>query len=152
MGFFDDAVQDAVPGGSLAKPIAIAIGALLLKNMLSRKSEPVEAPAPSPSPSLPPLGGDGGGLIGGLGDLVSKFEKAGQGGTIGSWIGSGQNQPIQPGQLGSTLGQTTISDLARAAGVSEQDLLAGLAQALPGVIDKLTPRGRLPTADELSAR
>ena len=152
MGFFDDAGQDAVPGGSLAKPIAIAIGALLLKNMLSRKSEPVEAPAPSPSPSLPPLGGDGGGLIGGLGDLVSKFEKAGQGGTIGSWIGSGQNQPIQPGQLGSTLGQTTISDLARAAGMSEQDLLAGLAQALPGVIDKLTPRGRLPTADELSAR
>ena len=152
MGFFDDAVQDAVPGGGLAKPIAIAIGALLLKNMLSRKSEPVEAPAPSPSPSLPPLGGDGGGLIGGLGDLVSKFEKAGQGGTIGSWIGTGQNQPIQPGQLGSTLGQTTISDLARAAGMSEQDLLAGLAQALPGVIDKLTPRGRLPTAEELSAR
>ena len=61
-------------------------------------------------------------------------------------------EPIQPGQLGSTLGQTTISDLARAAGMSEQDLLAGLAQALPGVIDKLTPRGRLPTADELSAR
>ncbi|MFO1134142.1 MAG: YidB family protein [Rhodoblastus sp.] len=153
MGFFDDAVQDAVPGGSLAKPIAIAIGALLLKNMLSRKSEPEPAPAPAPSPSLPPLGGDGGGgLIGGLGDLVSKFEKAGQGGTIGSWIGTGQNQPIQPGQLGSTLGQTTISDLARAAGVSEQDLLAGLAQALPGVIDKLTPRGRLPTAEELSAR
>ena len=152
MGFFDDAVQDAVPGGSLAKPIAIAIGALLLKNMLSRKSAPEPEPAPEPSSSLPPLGGEGGGLIGGLGDLISKFEKAGQGGTIGSWIGSGQNQPIQPGQLGSTLGQTTISDLARQAGISEQDLLNGLAQALPGVIDKLTPRGRLPTADELTAR
>ena len=151
MGFFDDAVRDAVPGGSLAKPIAIAIGALLLKNMLTRKAEPEPEPAPAPSPSLPPLGGDGG-LLGGLGDLVSKFERAGQGGTIGSWIGSGQNQPIQPGQLGSTLGQTTISDLARQAGVSEQDLLNGLAQALPGVIDKLTPRGRLPTADELTAR
>ena len=151
MGFFDDAVQDAVPGGSLAKPIAIAIGALLLKNMLSRKSEPEPAPAPAPSPSLPPLGGDGG-LLGGLGDLVSKFQKAGHGGAMDSWIGSGQNQPIQPGQLGSTLGQTTISDLARQAGVSEQDLLNGLAQALPGVIDKLTPRGRLPTAEELTAR
>ena len=54
MGFFDNAIQDAVPGGSLAKPIAIAIGALLLKNMLTRKSEP--EPAPAPSPSLPPLG------------------------------------------------------------------------------------------------
>ena len=149
MAFFDDAVKDAVPGGSLAKPIAIAIGALLLKNMFSRKAEPEPE---APSTSLPPMGGDGGGLIGGLGDLVSKFEKAGHGGTIGSWIGTGQNQPVQPGQLGQTLGQTTISDLARAAGMSEQDLLAGLAQALPGVIDKLTPRGRLPTADELSAR
>lgn len=149
MGFFDDAVHDAVPGGSLAKPIAIAIGALLLKNMLTRKAEP--EPAPAPTPSLPPLGGDGG-LLGGLGDLVSKFQKAGHGGAIDSWIGSGQNQSIQPGQLGSTLGQTTISDLARQAGVSEQDLLNGLAQALPGVIDRLTPRGRLPTADELTAR
>ncbi|MCB1542521.1 MAG: DUF937 domain-containing protein, partial [Rhodoblastus sp.] len=128
---------------------AIAIGALLLKNMLTRKAEP--EPAPAPTPSLPPLGGDGG-LLGGLGDLVSKFQKAGHGGAIDSWIGSGQNQSIQPGQLGSTLGQTTISDLARQAGVSEQDLLNGLAQALPGVIDRLTPRGRLPTADELTAR
>ncbi|MFT4098588.1 MAG: YidB family protein [Rhodoblastus sp.] len=151
MGFFDDAVQDAVPGGSLAKPIAIAIGALLLKNMLSRKSQPEVEPAPSPA-SLPPLGGDGGGLLGGLGDLVSKFQKAGHGGAVDSWVGSGQNQPIQPGQLGSALGQTTISDLARQAGISEQDLLNGLAQALPGVIDKLTPGGRLPTAAELTAR
>lgn len=148
MGFFDDAVQDAVPGGSLAKPIAIAIGALLLKNMLTKKAEP--APAPAPTQSLPPLGD--GGLIGGLGDLVSKFQKAGHGSTVDSWIGTGQNQPIQPGQLGQTIGQTTISDLARQAGVSEQDLLNGLAQALPGVIDKLTPRGRLPTAEELSHR
>ncbi len=151
MGFFDDAVNDAVPGGSLAKPIAIAIGALLLKNMFSGKSEP--APAPAPSQSLPPMGGqDGGGLLGGLGDLVSKFQKAGHGSAVDSWIGSGQNQPIQPGQLGSALGQTTISDLARQAGVSEQELLNGLAQALPGVIDRLTPGGRLPTAAELTAR
>ena len=54
MGFFDDAVQDAVPGGSLAKPIAIAIGALLLKNMLTRKSEPEVEPAPSPASTTPP--------------------------------------------------------------------------------------------------
>ena len=149
MGFFDDAVQDAVPGGGLAKPIAIAIGALLLKNMLSHKADP--APAPTPS-QMPPMGADNGGLMGGLGDLISKFQKAGHGSAMDSWIGTGQNQPIQPGQLSSTLGQTTISDLARQAGVSEQDLLNGLAQALPGVIDKLTPGGRLPTAAELSGR
>jgi uncharacterized protein YidB (DUF937 family) len=148
MGLFDNAVKDAVPGGSLAKPIMIALGALLLKKMLTRDSEP--APASPPAPSLP--GGGDGGLAGGLGDLFSKFQKAGHGQAVDSWIGTGPNQPIQPGQLGGALGQTTISDLARQAGISEQDLLNGLAQALPGVIDKLTPNGRLPTAAELGMR
>ena len=138
MGMFDDAVKDAVPGGNLAKPIMIALGALLLRNMFSKSSEPAAAPVPSPS-SAPD-----GGLIGGLGDLVSKFQKAGQGQTIDSWIGKGPNQPIQPAQINSTLGQQTISDLARQAGISEQDLVNALQQALPNVIDKLTPHGRLP--------
>jgi uncharacterized protein YidB (DUF937 family) len=154
MGLFDDAVQDAVPGGNLAKPIMIALGALLLKNMFSKGSAPAPAPQPVPTgaPSLPG-GGDGdGGLMGGLGDLLDKFQKAGHGQTVDSWVGKGPNQPIQPGQIGGALGQTTISDLARQAGVSEQDLLNGLAQALPGVIDKLTPNGRLPTAAELGMR
>lgn len=149
MGAFDDAVKDAVPGGNLAKPIIIALGALLLKKMLTRDSAPQPAPAPAPSPTALP--GDGG-LIGGLGDVLSKLQKAGHTQTVDSWIGTGANQPIQPGQLGGALGQTTISDLARQAGVSEQDLLNGLAQALPGVIDKLTPKGRLPTAAELGMR
>ena len=150
MGLFDNAVNDAVPGGNLAKPIMIALGALLRKKMMTHDPAP-EPQAASPSaPSLP--GGSDGGLMGGLGDLLNKFQKAGHGSTVDSWIGSGQNQPIQPGQVGSALGQTTISDLAKQAGVSEQDLLNGLAQALPGVIDKLTPNGRLPTAAELGMR
>ncbi|MDE2364357.1 MAG: DUF937 domain-containing protein [Hyphomicrobiales bacterium] len=150
MGMFDDAVQDAVPGGNLAKPIVIALGALLLKKMLTHDSAPAPQPA-APVPPAMPAGADGG-LLGGLGDLVSKFQKAGHGGAVDSWIGSGPNQTLQPGQVGSALGQSTISDLARQAGVSEQDLLNGLAQALPGVIDKLTPKGRLPTAAELGMR
>ena len=145
MGLFDNALQDGVPGGDLAKPVMIALGALLLKKMLTRDS------APAPAPQSIPTGADGG-LMGGLGELVSKFQNAGHGDAVNSWIGGGQNQPIQPSQVGSALGQTTISDLARQAGVSEQDLLNGLAQALPGVIDKLTPNGRLPTAAELGMR
>ena len=60
--------------------------------------------------------------------------------------------PIQPGQLSSALGQTTISDLARSAGMSEQELLAQLARTLPGVVDRLTPDGRVPSQAELLAR
>ena len=90
MGLFDNAVQDAVPGGNLAKPIMIALGALLLKKMMTRDSAPEPQAAAPTAPSFP--GGGDGGLMGGLGDLVSKFEKAGHGSTVNSWIGGGQNQ------------------------------------------------------------
>jgi uncharacterized protein YidB (DUF937 family) len=33
--------------------------------------------------------------------------------------------------------------------MSEEELVRQLSQVLPGVVDKLTPRGRLPTAADL---
>ena len=48
------------------------------------------------------LGNDGG--LGGLGGLVSKFEQAGLGGAINSWIGSGPNQAVSGEQVSSALG------------------------------------------------
>jgi uncharacterized protein YidB (DUF937 family) len=35
-------------------------------------------------------------------------------------------------------------------GLSEEELTKQLSQILPGVVDKLTPQGRLPTMAELS--
>ncbi|MGO9006934.1 MAG: YidB family protein [Beijerinckiaceae bacterium] len=147
MGMFDNALKNAVPGGNLATPIAVAVGALLLGQLFSgRSSAPAAAPA-SPSPAAPsPQGGD---LFGGLSALVQKFQNGGLAETVNSWIGQGQNAPIQPGQLGSVLGQQTISDLARQSGVSEQELLEQLAKVLPNVVNHLTPNGRLPTQAEL---
>jgi uncharacterized protein YidB (DUF937 family) len=145
MGLFDDALKNAVPGGDLTTPIAIAAGALLLGKMFGGSSS---APAPAPQTSAAPAGA-GGGLLGGLSGLVQKLQNAGHGDVVNSWIGPGANAPIQPSQVGSALGQQTISDLARQSGLSEQELLAQLAQALPGIINKLTPNGRLPTTAEL---
>ena len=148
MGLFDDALKGAVPGGNIATPLAIAAGALLLgKYLSSGSSSSVQGGAP---PSAPPQ--SGGGLFGGLTDLVQKFQNAGQGPAVNSWVGSGPNQPVQPAQVGQALGQQTISDLARQAGVSEQDILNQLAQALPGLVNNLTPNGRLPTQAELAAQ
>jgi uncharacterized protein YidB (DUF937 family) len=143
MGLFDDALKNAVPGGDLTTPIAIAAGALLLGKMFGGSSS---APAPAPQTGAAPAGG---GLLGGLSGLVQKLQNAGHGDVVNSWIGPGANAPIQPSQVGSALGQQTISDLARQSGLSEQELLAQLAQALPGIINKLTPNGRLPTTAEL---
>ena len=90
-----------------------------------------------------------GGLLGGLGGLLDKFQKGGLGNAINSWIGTGQNQPVSPGQLGSALGPDIIKTLAQRSGLSEEEITKQLSQILPGVIDKLTPQGRLPTAAEL---
>jgi uncharacterized protein YidB (DUF937 family) len=145
MGLFDDALKGAVPGGDLATPIAIAAGALLLGKLFGGGAS---APTPAPQQSGAPAAG--GGLLGGLSDLVQKFQTAGHGDVVNSWVGPGANAPIQPSQVGSALGQQTISDLARRSGLSEQELLAQLAQALPTIVNKLTPNGRLPTQGEVA--
>ena len=142
MGMFDDALKNAVPGGDLTTPIAIAAGALLLGHLFGGKS----APAPAATPTAPAAGG---GLLGGLSGLVQKLQAGGQGAAVNSWVSNAANQPIQPGALGAALGPQTINDLAAKAGINSSDLLNQLSQALPGLINSLTPNGRLPTAAEI---
>jgi uncharacterized protein YidB (DUF937 family) len=91
-----------------------------------------------------------GGLLGGLGGLLDKLQKGGLGNVTNSWVGSGQNQPVSPGQLGPALGSDLIKALAQRSGLSEEELTKQLSQILPGVVDKLTPAGRLPTLAELT--
>src|SRR4029450_9716887 len=74
----------------------------------------------------------------------------GHGDVAKSWVGSGQNQPISPGSLGSALGPSIIKTLSEKTGLSEQQVTAQLSQLLPGFVDKLTPQGRLPTHEELT--
>ena len=152
MGFFNDAASDAVPGGGLTKPLIIAAGALLLHHYFAGKASEDQRPAPAPMPAPAPQHTDvpDGSLIGGLGGLIEKLTRAGQGPAVNSWVSNGPNTPIPPAQLGPAIGQPTLSDIAAKAGISEQELLAQLAQALPGLIDKLTPNGRLPTQAEIA--
>jgi uncharacterized protein YidB (DUF937 family) len=87
-------------------------------------------------------GGSGGG--GGLADIVGKFQQAGMGDVVASWIGSGQNAPISGDQLHNVLGSDTIANIAKQLGVSHGDAAGQLAQMLPQVLDKLTPSGQAP--------
>ena len=54
------------------------------------------------------------------------------------------------GSLGSALGPAILRLCPKRRGLSEQELTAQLSQLLPGLVDKLTPQGRLPTHDELA--
>ena len=98
-------------------------------------------------------GGAAGSVIsGGLGDLLRQLQQNGQGEVANSWVGTGQNRPISPNDLATALGADQINSLMSQSGLSRDELLSGLSQHLPDVIDHLTPDGRLPTESELSGR
>jgi len=89
-------------------------------------------------------------VLGGLGGLVNKLKQGGLGDVVNSWVGSGQNQPVSPSQLGSALGPNIIKTLSQMTGISEDELTKQLSQGIPVIINTLTPNGRLPTVAELS--
>ncbi len=95
-------------------------------------------------------GAAGGALSGGLNDLLKQFQESGHTETANSWVGTGPNKAISPGDLASALGADQISTLSSQTGLSREELLAGLAKQLPDVINQLTPNGRLPTEHEAS--
>jgi len=89
-------------------------------------------------------------LSGGLGDLLHQFQTKGLGDAADSWVGHGPNKQIGPNDLASALGADQLDMLTHQTGMSREELLDGLSQQLPDVIDQLTPHGRLPTDDEAS--
>jgi len=166
MGLLDDVLGSAVPGGNLAKPLMVALTALLaakatgsggLGSLLgggaaSPQISPSGAAGQAEGSSQPPGSGQppqGGGPLGGLSGLLQSFQQNGHGDVINSWIGSGQNQSIAPEQLHQALGPDAVNNLSRLTGVPSNDLLAELSRVLPGVVDRLTPQGRVPGQAEM---
>ena len=88
----------------------------------------------------------GGLLTNGLNEMMDKFKQAGHGETVDSWVGTGPNKDVAPPDLKAALGPDVLSALARATGMSEQDLLAKLSRELPHAVDKYTPGGRIAPA------
>jgi uncharacterized protein YidB (DUF937 family) len=109
------------------------------------------------------LGGGSGGLggmvgggsstgmggMGGLGGLLEQFTRSGHGDRIQSWIGPGDNHPIAPNELEDALGPDTIDNLSQQTGMERHEMLNELSHVLPGVVDQLTPHGRLPSDEEV---
>jgi len=163
----------AQSGGGMS-PMTMAILALLAYKAVKHLGGSPSGASPAPSPGTGGMaGGTGGGLgdvlkgglggllaggaagsviSGGLGDLLKQFQQSGHGETAGSWVSQGPNKQISPGDLASALGADQINSLMSQSGLSRQELLDGLSQHLPEVINHLTPDGRLPTESELAGR
>jgi uncharacterized protein YidB (DUF937 family) len=88
---------------------------------------------------------------GGMAGLVQKFEAAGLGNIIQSWISSGQNLPISAAQVQAVLGNEQVQRLAGTLGINTSVLTSQLAQHLPQIIDLISPNGHLPSSGDLMA-
>ena len=84
---------------------------------------------------------------GGVGALSQVFEQKGLGGVMAGWIGNNANPPISGEQIIDVLGKDRIAAIAAKAGLSEEQVAAGVSKLLPLVINELTPNGTVPPHD-----
>jgi uncharacterized protein YidB (DUF937 family) len=107
---------------------------------------------PSPTGGPTAKGIIGALLTGGMMDLVRQFRGAGRADAVDSWVARGQNKEVSPDDLSQVLTEEQIAFLTKRTGLSRQELLKGLSDQLPQVVDRMTPDGRLPTAEEMQRR
>src|ERR1044072_3971934 len=143
----------AVPGGSVAKPLIIALLALLASRYFGGKSsQQTSAPAQEPStrsqapaPTSEPTPGS---ILDGLGGLIKQFQQKGFGDTIDTWVNTGANQDISSGEVSDALGRDVVDELSRRTGLSRDQVVEELARMLPNTAHRLSPEGRLPPHGE----
>jgi uncharacterized protein YidB (DUF937 family) len=80
---------------------------------------------------------------GGLPGLLSKLQAGGLGEQVSSWLGGGANEAVGAGDISAALGSDVIGQLAGQFGLSGDQVAGGLAEALPGLVDKLSPEGQV---------
>jgi uncharacterized protein YidB (DUF937 family) len=84
---------------------------------------------------------------GGLGGLLEKLKAGGLADAVSSWVATGENRPVSGEQLQSAVGVGAITQIAEKLGISKEFATSLLAQYLPIVVDRLTPKGRVEEAN-----
>jgi uncharacterized protein YidB (DUF937 family) len=84
--------------------------------------------------------------LGDLQGLATQLQQGGLANQVQSWLGNGANLPVSPDQLRAALGNEHVTELAQHFGVSPDAALKLLSEHLPGIIDKSSPDGALPSS------
>ncbi|MFO1472375.1 MAG: YidB family protein [Turneriella sp.] len=79
-----------------------------------------------------------------LDGIISSLKEKGLKDTVASWVGTGENQPINPEKIKEALGVHRIEELAAQAKMKASEVPQALSNLLPQIIDKLTPDGKEP--------
>lgn len=83
---------------------------------------------------------------GGLNAVLGKLQQAGLGDQVNSWLGQGGNESVDADKLAEAIGEDRIETLSAESGMSPDEVKSGLSQILPGLVDKMSPSGSLPTS------
>ncbi len=89
------------------------------------------------------LGGDSNSNAIDLGGILGSLQSSGLGDVAKSWLGDGANDEISENQLEGLFGSEKIQEMASQLGTDQNDLLAGLKEALPQMIDQSSSDGNL---------
>ena len=84
----------------------------------------------------------------GVQHLLDRFRQNGLGEKVDSWISKNPNKAISPCEMAQGLGSDMVSWLMNETGMPKDQLLSGLSRYLPEAVDKLTPKGKVPTPQE----
>jgi len=83
-------------------------------------------------------------------DIMSKLSKNGLSQQVQSWVAKGPNQPISGGDVRRAVDPGVLSQVAKQQGMSQQEVCDQVAKALPEMVNKATPDGKMPSEDPFS--
>ena len=78
-----------------------------------------------------------------LGSIVGNLQQGGMADIAKSWLGDGDNADISRSQIENMLGSDKIQEAASQLGTDQNDLLRGLQDMIPQVVDKSSSGGNL---------
>ena len=99
--------------------------------LLGGGSKPADGSAPAAGPNP-------------LERLMNQFKDKGLGNIFSSWVGTGKNESVTPDQIKHGIGAAQMGEMAKKAGLPVDVLAEKLSKYLPGLIDKMTPGGKIP--------
>jgi uncharacterized protein YidB (DUF937 family) len=86
---------------------------------------------------------------GGIGAVLERFKQKGQEPKVQSWVGTGDNEPVDPGTVREVVGSDELSRLSQQLDADEDEVADGLAEIFPEMVNQLSPSGEVqPDADQ----
>ena len=84
---------------------------------------------------------DNGGID--LGSIIGNMQGGGMADMAQSWLGDGDNQPMEDSHVTSMFGADKISDFASQLGLSESEAIGGLRDAMPEIVNNASSGGSI---------